>query len=452
MEALREMHKEKFLKMSVQDRANALFAACNLEPKSVLLLTIKKGTPYAQADLVDTIRKRYNLDAVPFGEQGLFSYLKHTLAPISMVVEGTKLVDGKYIAAYTTDLGRNYGDAVCLRALLLGDFLEIPLTKLLGSTATTGKIRHGYTVAKVIEYLCNQDSEHRVTDIVSSTGIKESVVSTTAEQLVSIGLARYSGIEPYTYVKGSGGGYVVAVLQDNGKLEMYRADKDALRKDVGLYSTKFHLWGAIESALDLGYANIECNALARDLGINERTASELINRLVDLGVYKFAVFGGGKQSACSITDYGRYAYETLFGPVLKISENPQSQEAIIAFNSVLKIDEARLITLVGKALKRYSSVKVSHTSHQKEELQDAVKLTLRISGSFMRPKEVKERLPGNIPQRSKETTRRILSNLHKGGEIEKAGFWHWDGAGRLSRTQDVYYRIFQPIVAIKEVA
>jgi DNA-binding PadR family transcriptional regulator len=343
--------------MTPQQRVEALISGvCNNFSKAIALYVLEKGKNYTGMELDHAVERFLGEEALPFSRGMLRKRCEQSLKPIGFVAEkevmGEKTHSGKWVKAYAiTEDGERYGKPSIEQFLLLADYLGKSLNEINGVENTAGAVKHGYVVAELLGIL-HDGRIHTETEIAKLMGFNKMVVCASLRHLAELGLAEYRSVSKDAY-GGSESSYSIAGLVSRKKLKAYLADDETLRMDVLNVRSIFKFWGHLTSTLKLELEELDCNALAGELGIAVTSASRVIAVLCDLGVYAYKNFDGKyTQSEAKITEDGMKCFEMAYKPVLLVAEDPLSSSAFGEYESVLK-DRSEAVRLFKSEEQRY---------------------------------------------------------------------------------------------------
>lgn len=384
----------KFTQLSEPDRIAALVSGINnYFGKALTLYVMRTGRQYTWDELAIEAESFLGED-LPFSHAVPHSYCQHSLRPIGAVVESSVRKKGTWARTYAkTDDGEIYGDPSIARFLFLADRLGMSMNRMNGATNSSGKVRHGYVIARLLEELADGE-KHTRKEFAEATGIKPVTLLTSLNHLSKIGFVDYNSVKVDSWGRDAEKGWSVITLKNKRRLEEYLSNKEKLRKDVLEKREQFHHFGYLTKILQLRKEELDRQSVSSDLNISKMNISTIISLLCNLGVYGYKEFVGRKiQSSAKILDKGRTALEIAYLPVLKAAREPDSRYVRQEYRQVLDRFSGKIDELFREERVRYAEEKQTRSQ---EDADDKNRIILhvikRLGKPFFRVKDVQKKL------------------------------------------------------------
>ena len=339
----------RFVSLSEQERAEAVFSVCNNAAKALMLWMMKRGKEYTKEELAAKMRSFLGRKVPLELAENLRAYCRLSLEPAGLVTERQdfrKLQFGKVtgkrlvtLYAITID-GQSYAKPAIARFLLLADELDISLNNLNGATKRNGRTSSAYTIARILEVLAERDGPHTPHSIREKLGLaKECVVLQNIMKLASLGLVSYKGTGIDTSKQRK------AELADKDKLDRYLENGAELKSAILSCCPKFKNFDRLRGAMELRLQEIDRGILsgafaAANKKLRGNEASEVVSILCRIGAYRFkggarAIRSRAEVTEVRITEDGEFAYYSAYRPVLSVAGNPKSPYADEGYQKVL---------------------------------------------------------------------------------------------------------------------
>lgn len=420
------MEKINFIDLLEKDKIAALTSGINNRfGKALTLYAMKTGHPYTVYELAAQL-ETYLGEKLPFYCGRPFGYCKDSLYPIGAVLDITVRKQDKLVRAYSkTDEGEIYGDPSIARFLLLADQLDISLSSMNRATHTSGRVRHGYVVTKILDNIIDGEIRN-IANISEDIKLNSLTVSKTLRHLRSIGFVDFDSVKT-DRLGPHESGYSSVIVSDRDKLEKYISNPEELRKAILNRKGKIQRIGYILETLKKRYEEFDSKKLSEETGFGWSDCSSVVSVLCDLGIYKYKIFKGAEfMSSVKILDKGKQAFELAYDPIIKVSINPFSRYVRQEYREILDKWSSQMDNLFRREKIRYLNEKQLYSKESGEEKVRIIKSAIRnLNTSLFRIKDVNKELDKIGAKINKETTSNIIRELAKEKEVDKVreGFY-----------------------------